>query len=336
MQLALTCQLSSDRGGLDGGCIYVASEGSGPRLSSRLAAIAPRFFPEQPGQSLGNVHFISCPDAAMLERALEYSVPGQARNLARNPQLKNVRLIIIDSIAACMREASATGSSLATTSLSLVERAKAYARIGATLRRLAYRLDAAVVIVNQVSGGVGIRANALHEDPPSSLPSRPPSSSSMHSQGTVPPSRLTGELLSSPAQSSRAHLKFGVPPLLYSRVQEPFFSGTAITGVRSDGAALGLSWASELNARVVLSRASSLPGSAPTEERTTMRQATAVFGPHMAREARARFVIDENGLSGVDAAMEPEAVDALPNVEDEYGWFDDGLDDVELAELIPA
>jgi len=142
LQLALQVQLPVEHGGLGGGAIYIGTEGNFPQrrldqlheaFSSKHAAHLPR------GHDLrDNIYIKSVSSIDQLFRSMIQQVPPLV-------QQRNVRLVIIDSIAALLRYEYGTGAS------QLIERSKVIFSQANQLKQIADQLQVAVVVVNQVS-----------------------------------------------------------------------------------------------------------------------------------------------------------------------------------------
>ncbi|GAA6005812.1 uncharacterized protein JCM10292_004646 [Rhodotorula paludigena] len=284
LQLCLTAQLPPEQGGLGGGALFVSSEGT--LSSSRLLSMAEHLASTVPATEgaaprtawdfLDNVHTEKAPDVDTLVAVLSYHAPAAIERLASlaassaplpsllSPALDPapsqylsstrtsiprpalpIRLLVVDSIAAPFRAETETGSS------GFANRAKEFAQLGDTLKRLAHVYRLAVVVVNQVADefegrerpmppsflahdddapAQGAVPPAVGEMPPPPPPLRPPfrPSAAQDSPAPAPLSRtasMTSSLTTLPPPAP--HKQHLLPAALYSRFQSPHFSGLA-------------------------------------------------------------------------------------------------------------
>lgn len=258
LQIACTVQLAPHLGGVDGGAIFLSSEGTLP--SRRLVQLATHFASLDTTitatRFLDNVHVETAPDADTLVALLTYHVPTAIERINHDPDLLPIRLVIVDSIAAPFRSAHETGSN------GFAQRAKELAEIGDALKTLAARYHLAVVVVNQVSDVWDARSRNL---PPSFLlddndndEEEEEVGGDQDGSGGDVPTRAAGVMAQTPASlikprinrpptpigtehphprrtSSHTH-GYGLPPpphrqysfpsLLYSRFQSPHLTGS--------------------------------------------------------------------------------------------------------------
>lgn len=168
------------------------------------------------------------------------SSAGYSRSIANpaKPEVKPIRLIILDSITALFRGGDTPFSS---TSAGLAQRSKYLCSIADKLKALAVEFNIAILVINQVSD-VFSRAPAPTSTPTSAKPSTP---------APVP---LTQYQASQPSSSYDQHQFYAEgpePPMLYA-TQARWFSGQ--TDVLAKEASLGIVWANCVNVRVMLSR----------------------------------------------------------------------------------
>ncbi|BGP20308.1 hypothetical protein JCM10213_002063 [Rhodosporidiobolus nylandii] len=289
LQTSLTCQLAPELGGLSGSALFISSEGTVP--STRLFSLAEHLIstlppsdpPLTPWDFLDNVHTEKAPDVETLEAVLSYHTPAAIERinalaasgapppsgispfddplpsqfLSRNrphpprPTLP-VRLIIVDSIAAPFRAETETGS------VGFAQRAKDFANLGDTLKRLAHVYGCAVVVINQVTdvfdsrgplppsflediphdpaqkgvGGASQFALAFPPQPSYAAPSpfarsfrQPPSATLSRS------STSSSSASSAPPPPLPPHQQYSFPSLLYSRFQSPHFTGASASSL---------------------------------------------------------------------------------------------------------
>jgi len=344
LQLATTVQLPYDLGGLDGSCLFVSSEGelASPRLldfaAHRLAAHPGRIPNRTRWDFLDNVHVSKGEDSETVESILRYYVPAAIERIARaaaQGQLLPrkdanvaeleaverelgreegrkaplpVRLVVVDSIAAPFR-GRGTGA--------MLDRAKELVRVGEVLKRIAHKYEVAIVVVNQVAGVFDDRPPPQLVPPQSSTNSNGNAHSA--SQPFLPPKRPR---LSSPPHPASGPGSSSPPPPswassasvtdqfhVFARTQARFYSGQS--AVFPHQAALGPTWAQQLNTRLMLSRTerrrhrSALPeldqdavGMAGEGEVVRLRRMEVVFSPGVPR-GRIDYVVEEGGLVSV-------------------------------------
>eukprot|EP00941_MAST-03F_sp_MAST-3F-sp1_P001829 g1829.t1 len=163
LQLCLTVQLPKEKGGLEGGVAYISTEGA--FASGRLAEMAHEFeekhgAPYENGvrkKLSDNVFVMSISDVEDLDNAI-------ATDLSLIVERENLRLVVIDSIAAVFR------GDFGNSRDDLAERSSWLWKLSGRLKRLASSLNIAVVIMNQATA-------LVPNDPPcnmSALQSNPP------------------------------------------------------------------------------------------------------------------------------------------------------------------
>lgn len=297
LQLCVTVQLPRSLGGLDGGALFITSEGKVPstrlfELAEHFSSLVPTGLSDGTDESrrtawdfLDNIHTEKAPDIETLSAVLSYHAPATIERVAaasrstaapddsfshppgRSP-LKPplpIRLLILDSIAAPFRAETETGT------LGFANRAKEFAQLGDTLKRLASVYGVAVVVVNQVTDvweGRGARVgpetfrsggeNGAGSSRSGRL-SRTSTSGSAHTTGSTA-STLTS---SSTGPPPPPHTQYSFPPLLYSRFQSPHFLGPSsslshpflplpfIPSGPPVSAALGHAWSNIPNTRLL-------------------------------------------------------------------------------------
>ncbi|GAA5834460.1 hypothetical protein JCM11251_007014 [Rhodosporidiobolus azoricus] len=357
LQTSLTCQLPPSLGGLAGGALFISSEGTVP--SGRLLSLAEGIvaavpsdhddLPISPWDLLDNVHTEKAPDVETLDTLLSYHVPaaierinalaaaGATRPSALSPSADPlpsqflsqnrqtppqpplpVRLIVVDSIAAPFRAETETGSS------GFAVRARDFAQLGDTLKRLAHVYNCAVLVINQVTDVFDSRAPlppAFRDDDldDSSALAVPAANASIPPTVPFPSSALplTRSNTSSSTQSGSSstclpppHRQLNFPSHLYSRFQSQHFSGAdASSPYRTASsaafilpfapsapvsAALGHSWSTIPNVRVLclLKRGTS-------SSSRTRRAMSLVFSPFAFRAAVEYEITDEAGLRSI-------------------------------------
>ncbi|KZO96652.1 P-loop containing nucleoside triphosphate hydrolase protein [Calocera viscosa TUFC12733] len=215
LQLALFVQLRAPHG-LSGSTAYITT---GTRLpTDRLMQIKsahPLLSGMDDKSALDHLHTSSCKTPEMLIHTLSYALPKLAQSFASSSH--PIRLIIIDSLPWLFRTESGKGLSS-----SLFERSKSLSHIASLLRRLARDSGLAVVVLNDVT-------TIFDSDRP---------------QQQAPLSQSS----TSSSQGSSLQPEQGIS----YRDQSRWF-GSSGPGTRYE-AALGLVWANEINARLMLSR----------------------------------------------------------------------------------
>lgn len=151
LQLALQVQLPPERGGLGGGAIYIGTEGNFPqrRLDQLHEAFRRKhndLFPtrsragsaQDPSSLLHNIYIKSVSSIEQLFQSMLKQVPLLV-------QQRNVRLVIIDSIAALLRHEYGSGAA------QIIERSRVLFSQANQLKQIADQLQVVVVVINQVT-----------------------------------------------------------------------------------------------------------------------------------------------------------------------------------------
>lgn len=145
LQLALQVQLPPEEGGLGGGAIYIGTEGNFPqrRLDQLHEAFRHKhahvFPPRRKGFDLrDNIYIKHVGSIDQLFHSMLKQVPPLV-------QQRNVRLVIVDSIAALLRYEYGSGTS------QMVERSRVLFSQANQLKQIADQLQVVVVVINQVS-----------------------------------------------------------------------------------------------------------------------------------------------------------------------------------------
>ncbi|BGP35574.1 DNA repair protein rhp57 [Rhodotorula toruloides] len=289
LQLCVTVQLPRSQGGLGGGALFITSEGKVP--STRLFELAEHYSSVDETDEnrrtawdfLDNIHTEKAPDIETLSAVLSYHAPATIERVAsayrssspassapsgtfthppgRSPPKPPlpIRLLILDSIAAPFRAETETGT------LGFANRAKEFAQLGDTLKRIANMYGVAVVVVNQVTdvwegrgGRVGPQAfGGGSENGGTGHLSRTSTTGSSHTTTS------TSSTSSSTGLPPPPHTQYSFPPLLYSRFQSPHFLGPSssishpflplpfIPSGPPVSAALGHAWSNIPNTRLL-------------------------------------------------------------------------------------
>ncbi|ETI24057.1 hypothetical protein G647_03426 [Cladophialophora carrionii CBS 160.54] len=248
--LLLSVQLAPPVG-LGKAGIFITSEGplNTKRLNQMLSSYAD-ILPEQ-RPSLDRVHTITVTDLEAQEHILRYQLPVAISRY-------NVGLVVLDSVTANFRAEYGTR-----TAAQLVDRAAELTNLGNTLRQLAIEHDVAVVVTNQVSDRFDDSKNLFRSSPAAT---------------------------SSPAASLQ-----NLPPAVAERRQETqsldhqqrFFTGwgddkgnTQHEQLKTP--ALGLAWANQISARIVLkmeSERQEYAGGSVWKDKNPSRTFAVVFAP---------------------------------------------------------
>lgn len=146
LQLMLRVQLPTSLGGLGGGAIYLHSDTATyvpamKRLETLAGAFAQSYAAVGATQArlMDEVSVMQIEDVGTLERVLKFDVPRFLRE-------RQVRLIVLDSIAALFRIHGDDGCSRAK---QLGERAQQFFAISARLKAISDKFSVAVVVTNQ-------------------------------------------------------------------------------------------------------------------------------------------------------------------------------------------
>ncbi|KIX99173.1 uncharacterized protein Z520_04749 [Fonsecaea multimorphosa CBS 102226] len=223
--LLLSVQLPPPKG-LGKGSIYVSTEG--PLHTKRLSQMLlhhPEYDALEPEErpSLDRVHTIATNDLEAQEHILRYQLPVAVQRF-------NIGLIVLDSVAANFRAEHDTR-----TAAQLADRAFELAKLGNILRRIAIENNLAIVVTNQVSDRFDDSKNLLQSSSPAT-PSSP----------AVP-----GGHASMSAVLERRREVQGLDH------QQRFFTGWGdekgkMMHEQLKTPALGLAWANQISARIVL------------------------------------------------------------------------------------
>ncbi|KAJ2838263.1 DNA repair protein rhp57 [Coemansia sp. 'formosensis'] len=199
IQLAISAQLPEAYGGLDGEVIYISTEGPFPvnRLGSMVYPLVLRVCGEDYANSADPSDFMQRIQVAEFEsmetmfHAFDYKVPALLST-------GNVRLMIVDSIAAHLRFNTSDEDVGQSLMAFYKERSDSLVSMGAKFKRWANEYNCAFVFINQVTDvftgghGDGTRSVGYTSRPDLSLPG----------QGSSNDSDSSTELLSSTADMS--------------------------------------------------------------------------------------------------------------------------------------
>ncbi|KAJ1999551.1 DNA repair protein rhp57, partial [Coemansia sp. S85] len=150
IQLAISAQLPEAYGGLDGDVIYISTEGPFPvnRLESMVYPLVHRVCGEDYASAVDPTDFMHRIQVAEFENmetmfhAFDYKVPALLST-------GNVRLMIVDSIAAHLRFNTSNDNSGQSLSAFYKERSDSLVSMGAKFRRWANEFNCAFVFINQ-------------------------------------------------------------------------------------------------------------------------------------------------------------------------------------------
>lgn len=229
LQVSLTVQLPLTSGGLGASACYITT--SSYLQTSRLSEMllnSPLVSSENSQgcpPSLERVHTLSANTIAKLVHTLTTLLPGfllGQRGIDNSEP--GCKLLVIDAIAELFHTSSKT------TTETLVERSKVLSEISLLLHSLASKFGVAVLILNEVSEVFGESSDAFSSSQPSS------SFTSTHS-----------------TSSEVEALKYSSQSRWFARAPRP---GQPSLGPDMGGkeATLGLQWANQLNARIMLAR----------------------------------------------------------------------------------
>ncbi|KAJ1818495.1 DNA repair protein rhp57 [Coemansia sp. RSA 2675] len=152
IQLAISAQLPEAYGGLDGDVIYISTEGPFPvnRLESMVYPLVHRVCGEDYASAVDPADFMHRIQVAEFENmetmfhAFDYKVPALLST-------GNVRLMIVDSIAAHLRFNTSNDNSGQSLSAFYKERSDSLVSMGAKFKRWANEFNCAFVFINQVT-----------------------------------------------------------------------------------------------------------------------------------------------------------------------------------------
>lgn len=209
----------------------------------------------------------------------------------------NAGLVILDSVAANFR-----ADRESTTMSGLVDRAADLSKLGSILRKLATEKKVAIVVANQVSDRF---AESLL------IPTQDLMRSSSPASSTVAPSQLSGRHSERDMKMSLDH-------------QSRFFTGwgdkpaNMMQDLKSP--ALGLAWANQIDARIVLKVESQVSSSASNGKRR--RFMNVVFAPWTGQKIKpVEYSIETQGI----VARPPDVLaNEHEELLDESLWSDDG------------
>ncbi|KIW79217.1 hypothetical protein Z517_05829 [Fonsecaea pedrosoi CBS 271.37] len=289
--LLLSVQLPPPKG-LGKGSIYISTEG--PLHTKRLSQILlnhPEYDSLDPGQgpSLDRVHTIATNDLEAQEHIIRYQLPIAVQRF-------NIGLIVLDSVAANFRAEHDTR-----TAAQLADRAFELAKLGNLLRKIAIENNIAVVVTNQVSDRFEDSKNLLQ--PSSPLTTSSPTVPSSHTQAVVERQREVQSL---------DH-------------QQRFFTGWGDeTGKTKQEQlktpALGLAWANQISARIVLkmeSQRQEYAGGNIWKDKKKTRNFSVVFAPWAGpTHSLIRYEITTQGIVSIPDTERPEK--ALATVDEEH------------------
>jgi DNA repair protein RAD57 len=157
MQLLLTVQLPRSLGGLDGAAVYVDTEGKLP--TNRLHQLIASYSQKYPGiinqeKAWNSIYTLRLQTTDVQHTVLAYQLPAM---LQKYP---NIRLIVIDSIAALYR-----GEHYELNDSGRLMKASEVCDLGIRLKKLADEHNIAVVVANQVTDDFTIGNNSIqHEE----------------------------------------------------------------------------------------------------------------------------------------------------------------------------
>lgn len=285
--LLLSVQLPPPKG-LGRGAIYVSTEAalSTLRLTQMLRS-HPEYQQLAPEQrpSLDHVHTITTNDLEAQEHILRYQVPVAVERF-------NIGLIVLDSVAANFRAEHETR-----TAAGLAERAVELGKLASMLRRVAIDNHAVVVVTNQVSDRFNDARSLL-------LASSPATTSSPALPGSSLPAAFADRRKET---QSLDH-------------QQRFFTGW---GDERPGKevfeqlktpALGLAWANQISARIVLKMVSErqvYSGGNIWRDKKKSRTFGVVFAPWAApTNPPVRYGIESQGIVSI-TRNEDEALPAM-------------------------
>ena len=252
--------------------------------------------PLQDRPSFDHVHSMTITNLEAQQQIIEFQLPIAVKRY-------NVGLVVLDSVAANFRADHETS-----TASGLVDRAADLMRLGALLRRVAVEDNVAVVVVNQVSdrfaeNTLSLPSDRLRSSSPA-ITSTPASQSSSFSASL---------LLERNAKMTLDH-------------QQRFFTGWGDKpGARQENLktpALGLAWANQISARVVLKMqgegSQQLQTAPGTKRRRFMNLVFAPWTPSSARPVE--YSIETHGIVSVE---DQKQVDEFGELLEEGLWDED-------------
>jgi len=156
LQLSLTAQLPTSRGGFDGEVVYISTEKVFP--SQRLAELSEYFIqiygdllPDTPMDQVNLEHIT---DTESLLQSLEVRLP----NLMAEKKGK-IRLVVVDSIAALFRADY--------DKTEMEKRTEDLRKVGVTLHNLSRDYNVAILVINQVTGSLKKSDQGVNSNIPS-------------------------------------------------------------------------------------------------------------------------------------------------------------------------
>eukprot|EP00795_Rhopilema_esculentum_P003162 gene3162-1466_t len=137
LQLCLTVQLDVQYGGLQGGALFISTEDAFPtKRLHQLAHHMQKRLKSQNENLMDSIYIEHAADVESLKTLVNQRIPTLLMN-------SNVRLIVIDSIAAVFRVEYTVNENL--------ERSKALAELGQRLHIISHKYRVAIVCINQIS-----------------------------------------------------------------------------------------------------------------------------------------------------------------------------------------
>ena len=252
--------------------------------------------PSHERPSFDRIHSLTMKDLEVQQRVIEYQLPIAI-------QRYDAGLVILDSVAANYRAGHVT-----TTANAMGDRAADLMRLGILLRRIATEHQVAVVVANQVSDRFAENVLSLPSD---KAHSSSPAVSSMPASQT---SSLSTSLLSE--RNAKMTLDH----------QQRFFTGWGDRpGSRQDDLktpALGLAWANQIAARVVLKVQAEASHQSQAHSPTKRRRfVSLVFAPWTPASSRpVEYTIEAHGVVSVD---KPNQGHEFMDLLDESLWVED-------------
>ncbi|CAG8565434.1 18638_t:CDS:2 [Acaulospora morrowiae] len=145
LQLCLTVQLPEELGGLNGGAVYISTEGNFhlKRYYQMVSSFQQKYSSLRDIDLAKNVHCVTVPDLETQRNVLRHQLPVL---LSRN----NIRLVIIDSVTANFRTFETSEFP------NFRQRASEICQLGIQLKEISDRFNAPIVCVNQVSDNFAI------------------------------------------------------------------------------------------------------------------------------------------------------------------------------------
>lgn len=159
MQLAVQVQLTRDCGGIEGSTAYICTEHSFPteRLEQLIRGVEKRVpkarLPAE-GKMTDRVHIVRVSEPSEVWDAM-LKIPLLVK-------YRNVRLVVIDSVAAIFR-----GEYVGSSSADMKERAQMMLQLSARMKRISRECGVAFVVTNQVTSVIdkGVSSDSLNSLP---------------------------------------------------------------------------------------------------------------------------------------------------------------------------